>query len=108
MRAERDGADYVGVGPVFATATKPDAGEPLGLERLAGIAASVAIPVVAIGGITIDNVAKVFEAGAGGAAVVSAVVSAKDIAAAARALKHRIAEVRRSARVAGSRPRETR
>jgi len=108
VRAERDGADYVGVGPVFVTATKPDAGEPLGLERLAGIAASVAIPVVAIGGITIDNVAKVFEAGAGGAAVVSAVVSAKDIAAAARALKHRIAEVRRSARVAGSRPRETR
>ena len=108
VRAERDGADYVGVGPVFATATKPDAGEPLGLERLAGIVASVAIPVVAIGGITLDNVAQVFEAGAGGAAVISAVVSAEDIAAAARALKRRIAEARRSARVAGSRERETR
>jgi len=108
LRAERDGADYVGVGPVFATATKPDAGEPLGLERLAGIAGAVTIPVVAIGGITLDNVARVFEAGAGGAAVVSAVVSAEDIAAAARALKRRIAEVRGSVTVAGSQPREIR
>ncbi len=108
VRAARDGADYVGVGPVFATATKPDSGEPLGLERLAGIALAVDIPVVAIGGITIDNVAQVFQAGAAGAAVVSAVVSAEDITAAARALKRRIAEARGSARVAGSHPRETR
>ncbi|OLC53014.1 MAG: thiamine-phosphate diphosphorylase [Acidobacteria bacterium 13_1_40CM_4_69_4] len=102
-RAQRDGADYVG-----ATATKPDAGEPLGLERLAGIVAAVAIPVVAVGGITLDNVAEVFAAGAGGAAAVSAVVSAEDIAGAARALKRRIAEARGSSRVAGAGPRETR
>jgi len=100
--------DYLLAGPVFATATKPDSGEPLGLERLAGIALAVDIPVVAIGGITIDNVAQVFQAGAAGAAVVSAVVSAEDITAAARALKRRIAEARGSARVAGSHPRETR
>ena len=91
-RAERDGADYIGAGPVFATPSKPDAGEPLGLERLGEIAAAVGIPVVAIGGITLENVARVFAAGADGAAVLSAVVSADDIGAAARALKRRIAE----------------
>ena len=94
-RAEREGADYVGVGPVFGTATKPDAGEPLGLERLAKIAAAVGIPVVAIGGITQENVAQVFAAGASGAAVVSAVVGADDIAAATRSIKRTIAEARR-------------
>jgi thiamine-phosphate diphosphorylase len=97
-RAVKDGADYLGVGPVFATTTKTDAGDPLGLERLAEIASAVAIPVVAIGGITIDNVARVFEAGASGAAVVSAVVSAEDVTVAARALKRRIAEVARGRR----------
>ncbi len=107
-RALRDGADYIGVGPVFATATKADAGEPLGLERLAEIAAAVPIPVVAIGGITVDNVAAVFQAGASGAAVVSAVVAADDIAAAARALKRRIVEARRTAGAAGPGGRETR
>jgi thiamine-phosphate pyrophosphorylase len=95
-RAQKDGADYIGAGPVFATSTKPDVGEPLGLERLAEIAASVTIPVVAIGGITVANVARVFEAGARGAAVVSAVVSAEDVTAAARALKRVIAQVRRA------------
>jgi thiamine-phosphate pyrophosphorylase len=95
-RAQKDGADYIGAGPVFATSTKPDAGEPIGLARLAEIAASVTVPVVAIGGITIDNVARVFEAGARGAAVVSAVVSAEDVTAAARALKRIIAQVRRA------------
>src|SRR2546426_5248207 len=49
-RAQKEGADYVGVGPVFRTATKPCAGDPLGLEVLAEIAAAVSIPVVAIGG----------------------------------------------------------
>ena len=96
-RAQKDGADYVGVGPVFRTATKPDAGEPLGLERLAEISASVSIPVVAIGGINADNIGGVFEAGASGAAVISAVAGAEDIASAARALKRLIAGARRVA-----------
>ena len=100
-RAQMEGADYIGVGPVFATATKPDAGEPLGLERLAEIAAAISIPVVAIGGITSENVARVFEAGARGAAVVSAVVSAEDISAAARLLKRLIAEAKKRARPSG-------
>ena len=95
-RAEKEGADYLGVGPVFPTMTKPDAGEALGLETLSAIARSVSIPVVAIGGITLDNVAQVFGAGAAGAAVVSAVLTAEDMAAAARALKRRIVEARRT------------
>jgi len=93
-RAQKDGADYVGVGPVFGTATKPGAGEPLGLERLAEIAAAISIPAVAIGGINADNVVRVFEAGALGAAVISSVVSAEDITAAARSLKRLIAGAR--------------
>src|SRR3989442_7867266 len=69
QRAQKEGADYVGVGPVVRTASKPGASDPLGLEALAEIAAAVSIPVVAVGGITIDNVARGFEAGASGAAV---------------------------------------
>jgi thiamine-phosphate pyrophosphorylase len=94
-KAERAGADYLGVGPVFPTSTKPDGRPPLGVEGLAAIVRSVSIPVVAIGGINHDNVARVIEAGAAGAAVVSAVATADDMAAAARALKRRIVEARR-------------
>jgi len=100
-RAQKEGADYIGVGPVFQTATKPGAGDPLGLDLLAEIAAAVSIPVVAIGGINVDNVARVFEAGASGVAVISAVVSAEDVAAAARALKRLIAGARRASGPAG-------
>ncbi len=96
-KAEREGADYLGVGPVFPTATKPDAGEAIGLETLAAIARAVSIPVVAIGGITLENVSEVIAAGAAGAAVVSAVASADDLTAATRALKRRISEARKAA-----------
>src|SRR5882724_8611035 len=66
-RGEKDGADYLGVGPIFATGTKPDAGPALGLEALGAIVRSVSIPVVAIGGIDRDNIAAVIAAGAAGA-----------------------------------------
>jgi thiamine-phosphate pyrophosphorylase len=95
-RAARDGADYIGVGPIFPTPTKPDAGEALGLDRLAAIVAAAGIPVVAIGGIDHGNVAAVIRTGAAGAAVIAAVVAAPDMAAAARALKTRIQEARRA------------
>jgi thiamine-phosphate pyrophosphorylase len=94
-RAVREGADYIGVGPIFPSATKPDAGAPIGVDALAAIARAVAVPVVAIGGINPDNVAQVIRAGAAGAAVVAAVVQAPDMAAAARALKGRIVAARR-------------
>jgi thiamine-phosphate pyrophosphorylase len=94
-RAARDGADYLGVGPVFATGTKKDAGPPLGLEAIAALVRAAPLPVVAIGGIDYENVAAVVRTGVAGVAVVSAVSGAADMAAAARALKARILEARR-------------
>ncbi len=77
-RAVRDGADYLGVGDIFGTASKNDAGEPIGLEMLKKIAESVAIPVVGIGGITKVNAASVMESGADGIAVISAIIGKPD------------------------------
>lgn len=88
VQAERDGADYLGVGPVFeARGTKPDAGAPVGVDRIARIRRACGLPIVAIGGITAENVRAVREAGADAAAVISAIVSADDIAQAARRMK---------------------
>lgn len=83
------GADYVGVGAVYGTATKADAGEPLGVGGLAAVAAAAGgIPVVAIGGVGVGNVEAVGGVPAvAGVAVVSAVVAAADPAAAALALR---------------------
>jgi thiamine-phosphate pyrophosphorylase len=89
VRAEEEGADYLGVGPVFeARGTKADAGEPLGLDLIAQVRLRCRIPIVAIGGIRAENARKVREAGADAVAVISAVVAAEDIAQAARRLKH--------------------
>jgi thiamine-phosphate pyrophosphorylase len=85
--AERDGADYVGLGPIFPTASKSDAGEACGLELLREVKSKISIPVVAIGGINALNAAAVISAGADGIAVISAVVSQDDVTAAARNLK---------------------
>lgn len=98
LQAERDGADYIGAGPVFATPTKPDAAPPMGLEGLAEICRRVSIPVVAIGGINEGNAAAVIEAGADGVAVVSAVVAAPDVAAAARRLREVVEAARKPRR----------
>ncbi len=76
-KAERDGADYVGAGPVFPTKTKKDAGEVIGLEGLRRIKESVKIPVVAIGGINRENVTEVIKI-ADAVAVISAVASSED------------------------------
>ncbi len=70
LDAEQGGADYIGFGPVFRTATK-DAGEPKGLDAVRKIKERLAVPVIAIGGITIDNVRSVFQAGCDGVAVQS-------------------------------------
>jgi len=86
--AEKDGADYLGVGPVFeARGTKPDTGEPMGVDCIARIRRHCRLPIVAIGGITAENARKVREAGADAAAVISAIVSADDISEATRRLK---------------------
>lgn len=80
--AQKAGADYIGFGPVFPTITK-DAGRAKGLDELGRICASVSLPVIAIGGINHDNAGDAIRAGASGFAVISAVLSAPDISAAA-------------------------
>lgn len=71
-------ADYLGVGALFATHSKSDAGRPIGLTRLTKIVKVASIPVVGIGGITTDNAAAVVRAGADGIAVISAISKAKN------------------------------
>lgn len=75
-QAIRDGADYIGVGSVFPTLSKPDAGDPIGPEGLRKIVDVVRerIPVVAIGGVTMENANLCRQAGASGVAVVSAIM----------------------------------
>ena len=82
--------DYLGVGPVFATATKPDAAPALGLAGLAQVRAISRHPVVAIGGIGVENVRPAILFGADGAAVVSAICAADDPERAARELRQSI------------------
>ncbi len=88
--AQREGADYLGIGDVFGTPTKPDAGKPIGLDGLAAVVGAVSIPVVAIGGITAENAAAAVRAGAAGVAVISAVMRAEDPGAAARQLREAV------------------
>jgi thiamine monophosphate synthase len=97
-QAVADGADYLGVGSIFATETKPDSGRAVGPQRLAEIHQAVSLPLVAVGGISADNIAEVMRAGAAGAAVVSAVSRAPDMQAAARELARVIDEARFSPR----------
>jgi thiamine-phosphate pyrophosphorylase len=80
------GADYIGFGPVFATRTKENPDPVVGLAELRAVSAAVSVPVVAIGGITLDRVAAVAAAGAAAAAVISAVAEAPDPTAAGRAV----------------------
>ena len=85
--ARGEPVDYLGAGPVFATATKKDAGAPQGIEGLARMIALADVPVVAIGAVTAANAAAVMAAGAAGLAVVSAICAAPDPEAAARELR---------------------
>ena len=93
-RAEEDGADYVGVGSIFRTSTKPDAKQGIGLDAVFAISHEVGIPVVAIGGINRGNIQDVIRAGADAAAVVSAVVAQDDVRAAAHELRDLILKIR--------------
>ena len=95
VRAEKEGADYIGVSPVFATPTKTDAAPPLGLSGLRQMRAATKIPLVAIGGIHAGNARDVIRAGADGLAVVSAIVAADDPRAAATQLRQEIEAARK-------------
>lgn len=83
---ERDGASYIGCGAVFGTATKDVAGERIGIARLNEVARAVTIPVVGIGGVDQSNLEQIAQSQAAGAAVVSAIMTAADPAAATRRL----------------------
>lgn len=85
LAAQAAGADYLGVGAVFGTATKPDA-DDVGIDGLAAICAAVDIPVVAIGGLNDRTIPALSGTGADGVAVVSALFAADDIETAARTL----------------------
>ena len=90
IRAEEEGADYIGISPVYATATKTDTATPLGLSGIATIRKRIRLPLVGIGGIHAANVADVVAAGADGIAVISAIVAAPSPEKAARLLRRRM------------------
>ena len=91
LLAEKVGADYLGVGAVFPTSSKDDANE-VSYETLKAICSAVSIPVVAIGGITQENVHQLAGSGICGAAVISAIYAKPDIKKAAEELKKAVKE----------------
>ncbi len=84
--AQREGADYIGFGPIFATPTKPGY-KPIGLKEIQQAHVDVTLPIFCIGGIKIDNLAGVIAAGAQRVAIVSGLLKAPDIADYARQVK---------------------
>ena len=86
IRAFYEGADYIGFGPIFATPTKPDY-QPIGLDEIQTVHDAVRLPTFCIGGIKLDNLAKVLEAGARRVVIVSGLLQAKDPIAYGRAAK---------------------
>ena len=81
LAAQAGGADYLGVSPIFATATKADAGAPTGVALLAEIRRRVSLPLVAIGGITLANAPEVIAAGADAVCAIAAVVTRPEVKA---------------------------
>ena len=94
ITAFNDGADYIGVGSIFTTSTKPDAVQGLGLDAIYRIKQAVDLPLVAVGGINQGNIQDVIAAGADSAAVVSAVVGKEDISKACHDLRDQILKIR--------------
>ncbi len=99
QQAEQDGADYLGVGAVFATPSKADANAPIGIEGLAAVVRASRLPVLAIGGVTPDNTEQILRAGASGVAVIAAIIGAPDPQAAARAFRQQIDSYQQQARI---------
>lgn len=93
--AARAGASYLGVGPMFPSPSKADAGEPVGPGRIAEVKAVVSIPVFGIGGIDVTNAHTVMAAGADGVAVISAAAGAADMVAAVRHLRRIVSDAGR-------------
>lgn len=91
LAAVQEGADYIGVGPIFATPTKPGR-VPVGLDLIREVRKRVALPLVAIGGIDEDNLDQVLEAGATRIAVVRAVFASSNVFEAAESLRQHVEE----------------
>jgi thiamine-phosphate pyrophosphorylase len=89
VAAQREGADYIGFGPIFATPTKPDY-KPIGMADINGVHAAVKLPIFCIGGIKLHNLGEVIAAGATRVAIVSGLLQATDISKYARACKKRL------------------
>lgn len=85
IQAAEDGADYLGIGPIFPTATKSTGYEPIGCDAIRQLRSRIDLPLLAIGGITLSNVGDAVRAGAAGAAVISAIIGCRDIARATQA-----------------------
>jgi thiamine-phosphate pyrophosphorylase len=79
QEAEKLGADYLGVSPIFLTNTKLDAGAPAGIRLIKQIKEQIALPIVAIGGINLSNAKEVIRAGADGLSAISAVVAKRNV-----------------------------
>ena len=87
QEAERNGADYIGFGPMFGTTTKDTGYAARGVDMLRKIRAAVKLPIVAIGGINEQNVRQVWQAGADSAAIISDILGAEDIVAKTRRIR---------------------
>ncbi len=86
--------DYIGVGSVYATSSKADAGAPIGIAGLVRVARATDLPVAAIGGITLDSIAEVSATGVAMVAVISAISAATDPQAATKALVRALKQAR--------------
>lgn len=88
-----EGADYIGFGPIFPTSSKEDAGPAAGLEPLRRVVREISLPIIAIGGVTEENLPQILETGVHGIAVISAVCCQEDPQKAAARL-HRLIEAK--------------
>ena len=93
IAAEKEGADYIGFGPLFATPTKPDYA-PIGLNAIGKVRKAVQIPIFCIGGIKLENLAAVIAAGAQRVVIVSGLLQANDVADYARHCKKALSAIR--------------
>jgi len=90
LAAVKDGADYIGVGPIFKTQTKKNVCEPVGLEYEEWVASHIEIPWVAIGGIKLHNINEVLKRGARTVALVTEITDAEDIEARVRTIREKV------------------
>ena len=95
LKAQREGVDYLSLGPIFPTRTKQGLPPPRGLKAIIRIKKKIKIPLIAIGGINKNNVASVIRTGVDGVAIVSAVIRAENVREATRELLSRIREAKK-------------